>query len=115
MEFGILGPLEVRVDGQVVRLGGAKQRTLLAALLLEPNRVVASERLVELLWGGEPPETAANNLQVYISQLRRALEPKRAPGAPSKLLLSQSSGYRLVVGPDQLDLLCISAKANARF
>src|SRR5216683_1587082 len=103
MEFGILGPLEVRADGKIVRLGGAKQRMLLAALLLEPNRVVAAERLVELLWGGEPSETAANNLQVYISHLRRALEPKRTPGAPPRVLLRQSSGYLLVVGPDQLD------------
>src|SRR6266849_7090299 len=100
MEFGILGPLEVRADEKVVRLGGAKQRTLLSALLLEPNRVIAAERLVELLWGDEPPETAANNLQVHISQLRRALEPERPPGAPAKLLLSQSSGYLLVVEAD---------------
>jgi len=85
VNFGILGPLEIRANGRVVPPGGAKQQTLLAALLLEPNRVVAAERLVELLWGDGPPETAVNNLQVYVSQLRRTLEPERAPGARARL------------------------------
>ena len=55
MEFRILGPVEVRDDGRLVRLGGGKQRAVLALLLLNSNRVVASERMIGLLWGERPP------------------------------------------------------------
>src|SRR5450631_3397947 len=74
IEFALLGPLEVRRDGQALRLGGFKQRLLLGVLLVEANRAVATLRLIELLWGTDPPETAANILQHYISQLRRILD-----------------------------------------
>jgi predicted ATPase/DNA-binding SARP family transcriptional activator len=94
-EFLILGPLEVRVDGAPVRLGGAKQRAVLAALLLEPNEVVSSEVLIDRVWGEEPPDRAANTLQVYVSQLRKLL--------PERALVTQAPGYRLTVAPDRLD------------
>ena len=55
MDYRILGPLEVLADGQPLRLGGGKQRALLVALLLRPNRVVSAERLIELLWGDASP------------------------------------------------------------
>ena len=100
MEFRVLGPLEVVAKGRPLSLSGGKQRALLAILLLEANRVVSTERLVGLLWGEDPPETASNVLQVYVSQLRKALEPD---GAPYRVLLSRPSGYLLQVGPDELD------------
>jgi DNA-binding SARP family transcriptional activator len=56
MNFNILGPLEVLDDGRVLDLGGQKQRVLLAALLLEANRVVSTDRLIDVVWEGEPPE-----------------------------------------------------------
>ena len=72
LEFLILGPLEVRTDGRLVPVQGFRQRALLAMLLLHANQVVASGRLLDELWGGEPrSDTAA--LRVRISQLRKAL------------------------------------------
>ena len=72
MEFGILGPLEARSEGQVVDIPGSKQRALLAILLLHRNEVVGSERLLEALWQ-RPPRSGVNALQVRVSQLRKAL------------------------------------------
>ncbi|MDQ3865516.1 MAG: AAA family ATPase, partial [Actinomycetota bacterium] len=95
MEFRILGPLEVVADGKVLDLGGQKQRALLAALLLEGNRVVSSDRLIEALWEENPPETAQKALQVYVSQLRKLLGRER--------LETKARGYRLRVERDELD------------
>jgi DNA-binding SARP family transcriptional activator len=102
MEFRILGPLEVRRGGTQVALGAAKQRSLLAILLVRANEVVSSDQLIEELWP-RPPETAANALQVHVGKLRRALEPDRAPGAPGKVLQTRVPGYLLRVRPDELD------------
>ena len=102
MEFQILGPLEVRREGRPVTLGAAKQRALLAILLVRANEVVSSDRLIEELWA-EPPETAGNALQVYVGKLRKALEPGRARGTPREILLTRAPGYILRVERDQLD------------
>ncbi len=72
-EFRILGPLEVLLDGRVVPLGGQRQRSLLAVLLVHHGQVVPTERLVDLLWGEHAPRTATTSLQNGISQLRREL------------------------------------------
>ena len=102
MEFQILGPLEVRHEGTQLALGSAKQRALLAILLVHANELVPSDRLIEELWP-KPPETAANTLQVYVGRLRKALEPERTRGAPGELLLTRAPGYMLRVEPDALD------------
>jgi Transcriptional regulatory protein, C terminal len=73
MELRILGALEVEEDGRVVRIAGAKKRTLLALLLLHANEPVPRDRLIEELWGVKQPQTAATALQVRVSQLRKAL------------------------------------------
>jgi DNA-binding SARP family transcriptional activator/WD40 repeat protein len=104
MESRLLGVLEVREQGVPVPLGGPKQRSVLAMLLLDPNRVVSTERLVEGLWDGDAPLRAAATLQVYVSNLRKALEPGRAPRAESSLLRHQPPGYVLAVDPSQIDL-----------
>jgi DNA-binding SARP family transcriptional activator len=93
MEFRILGPLEVTRDGRALALGGAKQRALLAILVVHANQVISAERLIDLLWGDEPPLTAANTIQVYISQLRKAIEPSRERRAPSRVLVRRPPGY----------------------
>ena len=98
MEFQILGPLEVRHEGTQLALGSAKQRALLAILLVHANELVPSDRLIEELWP-KPPETAANTLQVYVGRLRKALEPERTRGAPGELLLTRAPGYMLRVVP----------------
>jgi predicted ATPase/DNA-binding SARP family transcriptional activator/class 3 adenylate cyclase len=104
VEFRILGPLEVWAEGRQLPLGGAKQRTLLALLLLHAGKVVTIDRLLEELWAGDPPKAAANALWVYVAGLRKALEPGRAKGAPSTVLLTRPRGYLLRVGPDELDV-----------
>lgn len=73
MDYALLGPLEVRSDGRPIPVGRGKQRALLAVLALNAGRVVPAERLIDELWGDEPPATAATALQVYVSRLRKSL------------------------------------------
>ena len=98
VEFRILGPLEVVRDGQVVKLGGALQRTLLALLLTSANGVLSVDRLIDALWGERPPREAQNALQYHVSQLRKAL------GGPD-VIETREPGYVVRVSPDELDLL----------
>ena len=95
LEVRLLGPIEVERDGDPIALGGQKPRTLFAVLALEPGRVVSADRLVEALWPGDPPETAAHAVQVYVSQLRKALGPVIATRAP---------GYVLELAPERVDV-----------
>jgi YVTN family beta-propeller protein len=112
MQFRILGELEVIATNGPVPLPRAKQRALLTALLLRANRVVPDEMLIDELWGATPPKTAANNLQVLVSQLRRALGADR--------LVRRATGYMLVVQEGELDrdvfetLAAVGAEALAR-
>jgi DNA-binding SARP family transcriptional activator len=103
VEFGILGPLEVRDGGRVVPIVGVRQRTLLAILLLDANRVVSSDRLLEALWGEEQPRSGATALRVRVSELRKALDGARSAGA-ARLLVTEPGGYALRISPDSLDL-----------
>ncbi len=112
MKFSILGPLAVTDGGRAIDLGRPKQRAVLAVLLLSPNRVVALDRLIELLWGDEAPARAAGALQAYISNLRRALEPERAARSPARVLVTQPPGYVLRVGPDDVDAARFEALAE---
>jgi DNA-binding SARP family transcriptional activator len=96
LEFRLLGPVEAVIDGRPVPLPAAKPRALLAVLLLDRNRVVSVGRLVEDLWGEEPPETATKALQGYVSQLRKALGADR--------LLTKPPGYSFRVEDGELDL-----------
>ena len=77
----VLGPLEAEIDGTRADLGGPLQRAVLALLLMEHGRVVSVDRLIDQLWRGEPPPRAIASLQAYVSNLRRILEPGRAPRA----------------------------------
>ena len=83
-DFRILGPLEVVDNGATIDLGGQKQRALLAMLLLHPNEVVSTDRLIDALWEDDPPAQAQKALQVYVSGLRKVIGPgrieTRAPG-----------------------------------
>ena len=96
MEFRILGPLEVLEEGRPFALGGAKQRALLAVLLLHANGVVSRDRLIDELWGGEPPDTAHTALQVHVSQLRKLLG--------RDTIVTQTPGYLIRVSDGELDL-----------
>jgi DNA-binding SARP family transcriptional activator len=96
VRFRILGQLEVEGPAGEIRLGGAKQRTLLALLLLHANEVVPTGTLIELLWTEAPPADAAKALQVQVSRLRRALE--------ADVLRTLPGGYLLEVDPAEFDL-----------
>src|SRR5262245_25140904 len=95
MEFGLLGPLVVRRDGCEQPLGGPKQRSLLALLLLHPNEVVSRDRLIDGLWGEHPPPTAGHTLDTYVSRLRKLLGDERLERRPP--------GWMLRVAPGELD------------
>lgn len=73
MDFKVLGPVQVRVDGQLVGLGDRKQRLVLALLLLESNRLVPVGRLVDVLWQQRPPSSARRIVQAHVSRLRTTL------------------------------------------
>jgi predicted ATPase/DNA-binding SARP family transcriptional activator len=94
--FSLLGPLTAAVDGTPIELGGQKRRALLAALLLKADEVVTRDELIDALWGEDPPDTARNTLQVYVSQLRKVL--------PEGLLETTPAGYRLAIDPGAVDL-----------
>jgi class 3 adenylate cyclase len=96
LELRLLGPLEATSGEAAIALGGQKPRTLLAVLALEPGRVVSVDRLVEALWPGEPPETAGHAIQVYVSQLRKALGAER--------LVTRAPGYVLELEPESVDV-----------
>ena len=112
VQFRLLGPLEAQDGERRVELGRPKQRVVLAVLLVHANEVVSLDRLVEELWGAEPPPQAAASLQTYVSNLRRALEPGRPARALSRVLVSQPPGYRLVVGAGDLDAARFAALAG---
>jgi ABC-type transport system substrate-binding protein/DNA-binding SARP family transcriptional activator/DNA-binding beta-propeller fold protein YncE len=95
VEFRILGPLDVRDNGREVSIRGRKLQSLLALLLLHAGEVVSRDRLIDDLWGDDPPSTAAKTLQVHVSRLRREIG-----GA----IVSHGGGYSIRVGPGELDL-----------
>ncbi|MFJ1541981.1 AfsR/SARP family transcriptional regulator [Micromonospora chalcea] len=99
VEFRVLGDLDVRVDGRTVRIGHARQQCVLAALLVEPNRVVATGQLISRVWGDEVPDGAAATLRGYLSRLRHALA-----GADEVRIVRRHPGYLLAVDPDRVDL-----------
>lgn len=95
-DFRLLGPLEVARGGSVLPVAGPRQRGVLALLLLQRNQLVTRERLVDALWGEQPPNAAANALQVAVHGLRKVLGRER--------ILTMGSGYVLRVESDELDL-----------
>jgi len=104
MRFGILGPLQViGDDGRELALGGRMPRTVLAILLLRANEVVSSDRVVEDLWAGAPPASAAKGLHVHVSRLRRALAVGHSDPRGERLVTA-AGGYLLRVAPDELDV-----------
>ncbi|HET6836099.1 MAG TPA: extracellular solute-binding protein [Acidimicrobiales bacterium] len=103
MEFEVLGRLAARRDGVDVALGSFKQRSLLALLLIHANEVVATDRIIDELWGDHPVSDRQNALWVHVSNLRSALEPARQKRSEGTLLLTRSPGYLLRIGTDELD------------
>ena len=96
MDVRILGPFEVREGGRLLALGRGKQTALLARLVLDANRVVSVDVLIDDLWGEDPPETAVKMVQVYVSKLRKLL--------PAEMLRTRAPGYVLELPPGAVDL-----------
>src|SRR5439155_16997392 len=96
VEFRVLGPLEVVEDGRPVPLDRRRLRALLAFLLLHATEPVSSDRLIDEVWGPDPPKTAATSLQNYVSRLRKAIGPES--------IVSQPPGYVIRVDPERFDL-----------
>jgi DNA-binding SARP family transcriptional activator/ABC-type transport system substrate-binding protein len=95
VEFVVLGQVEARADGRALALGGPKQRAVLAMLLLDANRPVSRDQLIDGLWGESPPRTATHTLDDYVSKLRRVLGGR---------IERRAAGYVLNVEPGELDL-----------
>jgi len=100
-EYRALGPLTVLRDGVLVDLGSPKQRAVLAALLLGRGAVVSRDRLMDAVWGDQPPPAAGTSLQAYISNLRRLLRDSGGEASPIQRV---SPGYRLDLGDDAFDV-----------
>jgi DNA-binding SARP family transcriptional activator/Tfp pilus assembly protein PilF len=114
MEFGLLGPLVVRRDGQVISVPGGKPRAVLAALLLNADQQVAAGQLAEVLWGADPPPSARESLQNHVKRLRQALGPDGRAR-----IVTRPGGYAIRVASGELDVTrfqaaLTSARAAAR-
>src|SRR5437899_1123435 len=103
LEFRMLGPLEVVRQGAPLPLPPGRPRALLGMLLVHARHVTATDALLDELWWGEPPPSAGNALQVYVSNLRKLLEPDHRPGEPWRVLLTRKPGYLLDVPPESSD------------
>ncbi|MEV0842424.1 BTAD domain-containing putative transcriptional regulator [Actinocatenispora sera] len=103
ISLGVLGPCTAEVDGRPVPLGGQRQRAVLALLVAARGEVLPVDRMIEDLWSGEPPARAVASLQSYVSNLRKLLEPGRAPRTPARLLVSAAPGYALRLPVEAVD------------
>ena len=95
LQVEVLGPLRVRLDGRPVPVGGPSQERVLAALVAAAGRSVSVDRLVEAVWGEEPPRTAISTLRTLVSRLRRIVGDR---------LVATPSGYSLGLTPDETDV-----------
>src|SRR3954451_22594758 len=100
MDVRLLGPIEVTFGNGAVPLGGPKPRAVLAMLALEAGVTVSAEQLIDGLWGGEPPATAAKLVQRYVSHIRKAL----ATAAEADAIATHGRGYELRVDRSQIDV-----------
>lgn len=101
MEFRVLGSLDVRRGDDVVIIGSSNERKLLTALLVDANAVVSTARLIEVLWGDDPPPSDRNTLQTYIARLRHRL----SGGGAAAPIVSRPPGYVIELRPHELDSL----------
>lgn len=105
LDFRVLGPFEV-IDGErSLPLGGARQRSVLAILLLHAGETISSDRLIDALWGERPPADAQTALQQHVSRLRKALEPH-------DVLVTRTPGYVVEIAAEQLDLARFRARVE---
>jgi DNA-binding SARP family transcriptional activator/tetratricopeptide (TPR) repeat protein len=104
LRFAVLGPVTAYRAGAEIDLGPAKQRAVLAMLLLSANRPVSRDEIIDGVWGERVPRSGGNLVATYVVGLRRVIDPFRARRSGGTVLTSTAAGYRLRLSPDQLDL-----------
>ncbi|MGK5631004.1 AfsR/SARP family transcriptional regulator [Streptomyces sp. URMC 123] len=104
MKFRLLGSVEISGNGRTVALPGARQRTLLAFLLINTGRLASKEQLYEELWGCDPPPTAENALQAHVSRLRRTLKEHCGTKETGRMLVTHTAGYAMRVAAGDTDV-----------
>ncbi|MFE4971871.1 BTAD domain-containing putative transcriptional regulator [Kitasatospora sp. NPDC056651] len=104
LRFQVLGPVQAWLDGEPLSLGSPQQQAVLTTLLLHSGRPVATQDLVDALWGDRPPTQAVAALRTYVSRLRSVIEPRREVRRPAELLVSVADGYALRIPGEALDL-----------
>src|SRR6266567_5384686 len=98
MQFRLLGPVEVVINDKPVAIAASRQQIALTLLLLEAGHVVSVDRIVDALWGDEPPRTARSQVQITVSALRRLLG--------ESVIVTQLPGYMIKAPPEGIDLAC---------
>ncbi|MFQ6393533.1 BTAD domain-containing putative transcriptional regulator [Nocardia sp. KC 131] len=111
LDVRVLGPVRLLVGGEPVAVGGPKPRALLAALIVNRRRAVASAALADMVWNEAPPDSYAASLQVFVSNIRKAL--RNSGVDPALVLRTESSGYRLEIAEDACDLGRFEAARDA--
>ena len=104
LQFRLLGPFEVLRDGRPAGPAGLKRRGLLAMLVLHANQTVPAADLIDGLWAADPPPSAVNLVQTYVSAWRKTVEPDRPGRGGHSRLRMAGTGYRLLIKPGELDL-----------
>jgi DNA-binding SARP family transcriptional activator len=107
MDFGVLGPLLVRHGGTPLEIGALKQRAVLIHLLLRVGQTVSVDRLIDALWGEDPPPQARVTLRSYVSSLRRVLDTDGEP-----VIVTRANGYGLQVPPEAVDAVRFARLVN---
>ncbi|ANE78727.1 transcriptional regulator [Mycobacterium adipatum] len=115
VRVSVLGAVQAWTGGTPVALGSRLQRALLARLVAAQGHPVSVDRLIDDLWEGEPPPKALSALQVYVSHLRRGIEPGRPPRTPARILVSAAPGYRLRLPVDAVDAWRVEARIAAAY
>lgn len=110
--FGVLGPVTAwDAAGHPIALKGPRHRAVLARLIVARGRVVPVGRLVDDLWP-DPPAGAVSAVRTFVAALRRALEPRRTPRTPARLLVTEGPGYALRAGRDAVDAWCFEEEVT---
>ncbi|MFH8798209.1 BTAD domain-containing putative transcriptional regulator [Streptomyces sp. NPDC017936] len=115
LEVQLLGPVRAWRHGREVVLGPPKQRAVFALLAGRANDVVSVDHIIDAVWGGDIPQTAANGVHTYVAGLRRILEPQRSRRESGELLISTAGGYALQTNPEAVDATLFAQRhAQAR-
>jgi DNA-binding SARP family transcriptional activator/DNA-binding XRE family transcriptional regulator len=108
----VLGPLQAWRSGRVIPLSTARHWAVLGLLAVAAGTPVRRDVIVDAIWGEDPPSTAANLVQGYVSKLRQTLDPGQSHREPGGMLVSRGASYLLQAGPDQLDVLAFERLAG---